>query len=640
MTSRILASLLVAALSICPSMAGFGSKVQYFAQLAQGGGATTSFTIHNPGPSAITVKLDLYRSDGTLITSLSTPIAAKGTQNLSIGNPDDALTVGWAKLTSDAEFVASEIFQIRLDTVESPRVGVLASVASKTAKLFCFRGPTTNTGLALVNPGDTAAQVTLRRFDSEGQLMDIRQTGLEPLHHIAKFLNEDPFFAGMPHFQGSIEIESDVPIAAVSLRSDNDLLTAVGVATPTSGLEPGSITQEMIGAGQVVKSLNGLTDNVELAAGSNVSLTKTGNTVTLAAAAPPGPQGAQGPVGPPGPQGPAGSGDITSVTTGTGLTGGASTGDVILSIANGGVGSNQLGEQVVFGDSSTPGKVTVGKGGNPAAVLASNGSGAGGLGVFNSSGNPSVVIGALDTIAGAYGAFAVYNLAGSFPILTVEPNTGASGGVFLSNGSGTHVVNIGTNGFADGSIGGYNRASYPTFYLGADNAGAGLLQIATANGFPTAGIRGSTGQVWGSVKSFRVPDPTDPSRLIQYSAIEGPEVAMYFRGTAQLTNGRAHIEFPDHFSALAVPGSVTVSLTPRSGQSRGLAVAEVSLSGVDVVELDYGTGSYDFDYVVYAVRRGFDDYEVYLDSKEVTDGVQQALPAMREGAGRTVMEPR
>ena len=51
----------------------------------------------------------------------------------------------------------------------------------------------------------------------------------------------------------------------------------------TTQLADGSVTGAKISAGQVVKSLNGLTDNVTLAAGDNVTITPAGNTLTISA---------------------------------------------------------------------------------------------------------------------------------------------------------------------------------------------------------------------------------------------------------------------------------------------------------------------------------------------------------------------
>jgi hypothetical protein len=44
-----------------------------------------------------------------------------------------------------------------------------------------------------------------------------------------------------------------------------------------------AVTAAKVGAGQVVKSINGLFDNVTLVAGSNITLTPFGNNLTMAA---------------------------------------------------------------------------------------------------------------------------------------------------------------------------------------------------------------------------------------------------------------------------------------------------------------------------------------------------------------------
>ena len=147
-----------------------------------------------------------------------------------------------------------------------------------------------------------------------------------------------------------MEFESNDSFILVTLRSDNDLLAAVSALTPegagqltpgsvttailadeavtNSKLGEGAVTADKIAGGQVVKSLNGLTDVVELRAGTNIIVDQVDNALTVSA---------PGGVG----------GDITSVSAGTGLTGGGSTGDVALSIDNGGVGTAQLADGAV-----------------------------------------------------------------------------------------------------------------------------------------------------------------------------------------------------------------------------------------------------------------------------------------------------
>lgn len=117
------------------------------------------------------------------------------------------------------------------------------------------------------------------------------------------------------------------------------------------------------------------------------------------------------------------------------------------------------------------------------------------------------------------------------------------------------------------------------------------------------------GVVAGDRKSFREINPDDPETDIWYVSIEGPEAAMYVRGTACLVNGRAVIDLPQHFRSLASENGMTVQLTPLSIDSKGLAVVQKSLNGVVVGELGNGQGNYDFDWEVKAVRRKHENYE-------------------------------
>jgi hypothetical protein len=91
-----------------------------------------------------------------------------------------------------------------------------------------------------------------------------------------------------------------------------------------------------------------------------------------------------------------------------------------------------------------------------------------------------------------------------------------------------------------------------------------------------------------------------------------------------LTPGRSHIDLPDTFSSLASKDGLTVILTPLSAESRGLACLSRSVSGFDVAELMQGSGTYDFDWEVKAVRRGLRDFKVVHPWTEHAHGSKPA----------------
>ncbi|MBK8501756.1 MAG: hypothetical protein IPL46_05840 [Saprospiraceae bacterium] len=95
-----------------------------------------------------------------------------------------------------------------------------------------------------------------------------------------------------------------------------------------------------------------------------------------------------------------------------------------------------------------------------------------------------------------------------------------------------------------------------------------------------------------------------------FSAPVGGEAAAYDRGTARLVNGEASVSCPDHFTWIADEHSMTVSITPLSAESKGLAVIEKTAAGFKVKELNGGAGNYEFDYLIMCKRKGYENYEV------------------------------
>jgi hypothetical protein len=73
---------------------------------------------------------------------------------------------------------------------------------------------------------------------------------------------------------------------------------------------------------------------------------------------------------------------------------------------------------------------------------------------------------------------------------------------------------------------------------------------------------------------------------------------------------------PDRFRKVTSLGHrVMVQLTPESADSLGLAVTKKTNSRIEVGELYNGADTYDFDYMVKGIRRGYEDYQPVIANK-------------------------
>jgi hypothetical protein len=75
------------------------------------------------------------------------------------------------------------------------------------------------------------------------------------------------------------------------------------------------------------------------------------------------------------------------------------------------------------------------------------------------------------------------------------------------------------------------------------------------------------GSFAASQKNFVISHPDRPGRLLVHSALEGPEVGVYYRGEARLQRGRAVVELPRFFESLCREEGRSVQLTPLGGWS-------------------------------------------------------------------------
>jgi hypothetical protein len=192
-----------------------------------------------------------------------------------------------------------------------------------------------------------------------------------------------------------------------------------------------------------------------------------------------------------------------------------------------------------------------------------------------------------------------------------------SAGAGVRGSDSENAVGATSGVFAEGHSANLNSAAIYAFaFQGTGNAGL-FVNIGAAHsyvatqisnvgyGLWTDGkIRGASLDIVGAPKNFVAPHPEDPGLEIRYASVEAPTVDVYFRGTAELVDGIARIEVPDHFRLTAREGTYMTTVTPI-GHAIPLAVDEEGPVGIVV----RGNGNARFHYVVWAERAEIVGYE-------------------------------
>lgn len=87
------------------------------------------------------------------------------------------------------------------------------------------------------------------------------------------------------------------------------------------------------------------------------------------------------------------------------------------------------------------------------------------------------------------------------------------------------------------------------------------------------------GNFAATIKNFDIPHPLDPdNKRLAHSTLEGPEIAVFYRGESELIDGKAEVILPDYFEALTGQDGRTVLLTPKFDS--GEAISNLAASAV------------------------------------------------------------
>lgn len=134
-------------------------------------------------------------------------------------------------------------------------------------------------------------------------------------------------------------------------------------------------------------------------------------------------------------------------------------------------------------------------------------------------------------------------------------------GTATNSGTVTKDYGLYLTGFGNGT---HTNTPFDIYAADANTSNyfAGNVGIGTTN--PSTALTVS-GTITATTKNFEIKYPGDgmPGYDLVHSTLEGPEVGVYYRGTASLVNGQATVALPPYFGALTRAGSETVYLTAK-----------------------------------------------------------------------------
>jgi hypothetical protein len=214
-----------------------------FPHIADGGGGAaggwrTTFVLANRSATPANATITFYSDAGTTLslavgglqqsqTTVVVPALGVAEIQTQGGGP---LTTGWVLVQSDQNLTGIAIFGLLDGSGNSiTEVGVPAALPLGSMSVFAQNGPTTSTGVALANPNNTAANVTLTLKDSNSTELAQTSVTIPPMGHLAHYASE--LFSAIPpgEFQGKIEVLSTQPLAGITLRQRGSVFTSLPI---------------------------------------------------------------------------------------------------------------------------------------------------------------------------------------------------------------------------------------------------------------------------------------------------------------------------------------------------------------------------------------------------------------------------
>ena len=180
--------------------------------------------------------------DDASATSTSFTITNLGGRSLATAGGTGTTVVGYARIQPDSGSTTPSgiaIFGFTQNGILVSEAGVPASTLIQSGRIYAEVDGAVNTGVAIANPNDVAAEVSFFFTDATGTNFRADALTLGANSQIARFLDQAPFNSGT-RVRGSFTFTSSIPVSVVALRGFTNersdfLITILPVAPLLAG---------------------------------------------------------------------------------------------------------------------------------------------------------------------------------------------------------------------------------------------------------------------------------------------------------------------------------------------------------------------------------------------------------------------
>lgn len=197
--------------------------ISYLPHFAEGSGYTTDVMLINTDSATMSGSLEWHTSSGNLIGAAARySIPGNGTQAVPSGTGAGPLQSGYVVVRADAGQggpAVRSIIQLRQNSRVVAMTGLYPSTPASRAQTIIDLSESHDSGVAFLNDGASPASIRLTVYDSQGAALPFTTTfTLGARNQSASFVSQ--LFPALPQgFRGSLEISSDQPLQAATLRS-------------------------------------------------------------------------------------------------------------------------------------------------------------------------------------------------------------------------------------------------------------------------------------------------------------------------------------------------------------------------------------------------------------------------------------